>query len=60
MSAGLTGILKSELASEVVCSAERNHTPRVWTMSLRQETSPMYDRVAKHPMTEPRVRARVD
>jgi hypothetical protein len=51
MSAGLTGILKSELVSEVVCRAERNHTPRVLTMSLGQETRPMHDRVAKHPIT---------
>jgi hypothetical protein len=51
MSADLTGILKSELASEDVCWAEHNHTPRVLTMSLGQETRPMYDRVAKHPIT---------
>jgi hypothetical protein len=51
MSADLTGILKSESASERVCWDERNHTPRVLTMSLGLETRPMYDRVAKHPIT---------
>jgi hypothetical protein len=51
MSANSSGILKSELASEVACSAERNHTPRVLTMTLGQKTRPVYDRVAKHPIT---------
>jgi hypothetical protein len=51
MSADLTGILKSELTSEVVCWAERNHTPRVLTMTPGQKTRPVYDRVAKHPIT---------
>jgi hypothetical protein len=51
MSANSSGILKSELASEVACSAERNHTLRVLTMTPGQKTRPVYDRVAKHPIT---------